>query len=225
MALNEDSLRAPGHDSDRVRVAMTAWRRRSRVIRVFRRVLPVSIAAVAVLVLGWAGLKSLLSRLPDLAGRGATIRMTNPRFFGQDEQGRSFVMGALEAVRTGGEDGEVRLTKPLLSLTTGPDRTLVIAAGRGRYDPTSRQARMEAGVRLADSGSGYSLETAEAVVDTRTSQVSGNTSVVGRGPLGEIRAANYALDEKGERMRFGGGVRTHIIQRRHSAAPAGRPRR
>lgn len=201
-------------DARRVVEAMEAWRRRSRLIRFFRRALPIAIGVVTLSLFGWVGLRTLLATGFDLTTRGATVRMTNPHFYGQDGQGRSFVLAAKEAVHRGlPNSGSVTLTQPLLRLTTGPDRTMEISAAEGGYDQKTRRARLTGGVRISDTGSGFNLETGEARIDTRTGLVVGNSPVRGRGPLGEISASSYAIEGKGSRVVFSGKVHTRFVRK------------
>lgn len=200
-------------DAERVVQAMAQWRRRSRLIRFLRKALPVTIGVVVLALVGWIGLKSLLASLPDLASKGAEIRMINPRFYGQDERGRSFVLEAKEAERLNRDGGLVRLTDPKLKLTTGTNRSLEIAAKGGVYHQATREARLTGGVRVTDSSSGFVFQTGEARIDPKSGAVTGNSPVTARGPLGEISASSYAIHEQGSRMTFTGNVRTHIKQR------------
>jgi lipopolysaccharide export system protein LptC len=201
-------------DAERVHEAVTQWRRRSRLIHLFRRALPIGIGSVFVLMLGWVLLRSLLANLPDLATNGAVVRMTNPRFYGQDAQGRSFVLGAHEAERDARGKDVIRLYDPMLKLSTGPSRTMEVTAKTGVYDTGTRLARLAGGVNVRDTGQGYHLQTGEARIDTKTGVVSGNSTVKGQGPLGQISASSYAIYDQGARVVFDGGVRSRIEQSR-----------
>jgi lipopolysaccharide export system protein LptC len=200
--------------SARVSAAMEQWRRRSRLVRFFRRALPATIAAVGLLLVGWVVFKSALASLPDLASRGAVIRMTNPRFYGQDERGRSFVLGGKEATHENRGRDVVNVTDPVLSLTTAPDKTVSVSAKAGVYDQTLRRAGLAGGVHIVDSGSGWVFDTAQASIDAKSGVIHGNTAVHGKGPLGETRASSYAILDHGARVVFTGNVRSHIVQSR-----------
>jgi lipopolysaccharide export system protein LptC len=159
-------------DAERVVSAMAQWRRRSRFIRIFRIGLPAAMAVVALILLGWVAVKSFLSSLPDLASRGAIIRMTNPRFYGQDQQGRSFVLAAKEAVREAkGSEGVITLFSPNLRLSTGPTRKMEVTGKTGVFDQATRAARLTGQVKVSDQASGFRFETGEALIDTKTGTV------------------------------------------------------
>ena len=207
-------------DAERVVRAMEQWRRRSRLIKFFRRALPAAIGAVLLSLFGWMGIKALLANLPNLQGKGAEIVMTNPHFYGQDDKGQSFVLAAKEARRQMGGRQLITLDALLLKLSTGPNRTLQISARKGTFDQAAHSARVEGAVQLSDSGAGYSFTTQRAVIDTKTSDVTGDTPISGHGPIGEISASSYGISDRGAHMSFSGNVHTRIYQTHQGAAPA-----
>ncbi len=200
--------------SHRVAEAMAQWRRRSQLIHFFRRALPVAIGLIFLSLVGWVGIRSLLANLPNLNPAGATIRMTNPHFYGQDDRGRSFTVGGREAVREriGGKD-VVRLFDPHLKLATGPDKVMDATAKLGIYDEATKSVRLTGGVHLVDTGSHIDFQTGEALIDSKTGNIFGNSPVSGRSPLGAVNASSYAIYDHGARVEFNGAVRSRIEQR------------
>jgi lipopolysaccharide export system protein LptC len=202
----------PEVDAERVHLAMERWRRRSRLIHFLRKALPVGIALVSLSLVGWVGLKSILANLPDLATNGGSVRMTNPRFYGQDEKGRSYVVGGKEAVRDASKAGHVILTAPVMRLSTGPNKTLDIAARNGLFDDSTKLAYLTNQVHMVDSGSGWIFDTSEAQVNSKTGDVTGNKPVSGRGPIGTTTGSSYAILDHGAKVVFTGNVHSHIVQ-------------
>ncbi len=205
-------------DAERVVRAMEQWRRRSRLIKFYRRALPVMIGLVLLSLFGWMGIKALMANLPNLPGRG--IRMTNPHFYGQDDKGQSFVLGAREASRPAGVNQLIHLDQLLLKLSTGPNHTLQIEAARGVFDQTGHTARVEGTVKLSDTASGYAFVTDRALIDTRTTVVTGDRPISGHGPIGEISASSYGIYDRGAHLSFSGNVHTRIYQTRRGGSPA-----
>jgi lipopolysaccharide export system protein LptC len=204
----------PNADATRVRAAMEQWRRRSRLIHFLRKALPVGIALVSLSLVGWVGLKSILASLPDASGKGALVRMTNPRFYGQDDKGRSFVMGGREAVRDNNNKNLIGIVDPVLKLSTAPSKTMDVVAKTGTYDQASHLAHLTHQVHIVDGASGWIFDTGEAVVDSKAGLVSGNSPVTGHGPLGQTSASSYAIYDHGARVVFTGNVHSLIVQRR-----------
>lgn len=197
-----DELR--DHD-DEARVAATAaaFRARSRRVRLLRRVLPVVILVLAGGTISWIVLRTVMSDVERQAGASNEVRLDNPMFHGQDAEGRSFVIGAKGAIRDP-ETGRFRLVGPALRLNLGGRKVTELTADGGTYDQVAKTVTIGPNVRIADGGSGFTLVTPEAVVDTSTGIVTGNKGVQGSGPLGTINASSYAIYEQGDRVVFSG---------------------
>jgi len=190
-------------DEARVVAAGAAWRARSRRVQTLRRVLPIVIVLLAGGTATWVGLRSVMSGVERKAAESGEIRLENPKFHGQDAQGRSFIIGARGAVRDGAT-GRYGLSGPVLRLNLGGRKVTELTADRGLYDEKGRTVTLGPNVRISDGGSGFQLSTPEAVVDTNTGVVTGAKGVEGAGPLGTISASSYAIYDQGERVVFSG---------------------
>ena len=192
-------------EADEARVAREGdrWRARSRRIRFYRRVLPVLILVVAGSALTWTVFRTVMSGVERRASQSQEIRLENPMFHGQDAQGRAFLVGAQGAIRDP-DTGHFRLVGPVLRLNLGGRKVTQMTADGGTYDEAQRKVIIGPNVRISDGGSGFTLTTPEAVVDTRTGVVTGSKGVQGTGPLGSINASSYAIHDQGERVVFQG---------------------
>ena len=192
-------------EADEARVAREGdrWRARSRRIRFYRRVLPVLILVVAGSALTWTVFRTVMSGVERRASQSQEIRLDNPMFHGQDAQGRAFLVGAQGAIRDP-DTGHFRLVGPVLRLNLGGRKVTQMTADGGTYDEALRKVIIGPNVRISDGGSGFTLTTPEAVVDTRTGVVTGSKGVQGTGPLGTINASSYAIHDQGERVVFQG---------------------
>ncbi len=190
---------------DEVRVAQTAgaFRARSRRVRLLRRVLPVAIVVLAGGTVSWIVLRGVMSDVERKAGTSREIRLDNPMFHGQDAEGRSFVIGARGAVRDPAT-GQFRLVGPSLRLNLGGRKVTTMTADGGTYNEAGKTVTIGPNVRISDGGSGFTLVTPEAVVDTSTGVVTGSKGVEGSGPLVTISASSYVIREQGERVEFRG---------------------
>ena len=191
--------------ADEARVAATAraFRARSRRVRLLRRVLPVVIIALAGGTVSWIVLRSVISDVERKAGTSREVTLENSRFLGQDAQGRSFVIGFERAVRDA-DTGRFRLVGPALRLNLGGRKVTTLTADGGVYDEAAHTVTIGPNVRISDGGSGFTLVTPEAVIDTETGIVTGSKGVQGSGPLGTVSASSYAIYEQGERVVFSG---------------------
>ena len=204
----------PGEDrrrADEARLAEAAdkWRARSRRVRMYRRLLPILIVVLAGGALTWTVFRTVMSGVERKASESREIRLDNPMFHGQDAQGRSFVIGAQGAIRDPAT-GRFRLVGPLLRLNLGGRKVTEISADGGVYDETKRAVTVGPNVKISDGGSGFTLLTPEAVIDTTTGVITGSKGIEGRGPLGTISASSYAIYDQGERVTFNGAGETKI---------------
>ena len=191
--------------ADEARIAATAkaYRARSRRVQLLRRILPVAIIVLAGGTISWIVLRSVISDVERKAGTTREVTLENSRFLGQDAQGRSFVVGFERAVRDA-DTGRFRLIGPALRLNLGGRKVTTLTADGGVYDEAAHTVTIGPNVRISDGGSGFTLVTPEAVVDTGTGIVTGSKGVQGSGPLGTVSASSYAIYEQGERVVFSG---------------------
>ena len=205
--------------ADEARVAATAkaFRSRSRRVQLARRILPVVIIVLAGGTVSWIVLRSVMSDVERKAGTSREVTLENSRFLGQDNEGRSFVVGFKRAVRDA-ETSRYRLEGPALRLNLGGRKVTTLTADGGFYDEASKTVTIGPNVRISDGGSGLVMATPEAVVDTATGVITGNKGVQGTGPLGTINASSYAIYEQGERVVFSGSEGNKV---RGTISPAG----
>ena len=193
-------------ESRRTARAAGRWRRRSRQVQIFRRVLPIGIIAVAGGAALWILGQTILAGVEERASRVNEIRLSNPMFHGQDGEGRAFVISAEEAVRDS-RTGLYRLESPLMRIDQAAGKSTLMSAGRGVYNEEARRLTLENDVVIADDGAGFRFTAPQAVVDTTTGRVTGAQGVRGEGPLGTVTASSYAISEQGGRLVLGGPVR------------------
>ena len=208
----------PTADAERLHSVMAKWRKRSHMIRFFRRALPAAMAANVLALLGWVGLQALRSPGSERS-ESVSVRMLNPRFRGRDEQGRAFVMAERSAARDSRDFKRVLLTAPFQSLDSGSQKPLTVRARRGVYHEGTMRMVLEGNVHLEDP-SGWVFDTERAVVDTTRNIISGDTPLQGVGPMGRIAGASYVIYNQGERVVVRGNVRTTLMRE----PPSGRRR-
>ncbi|MGV9007852.1 MAG: LPS export ABC transporter periplasmic protein LptC [Brevundimonas sp.] len=190
-------------DEARVAVEGAHWRKHARRVRLLRRVMPVVILLLAGGTVGWTVFRSVISGVERKASETQEVRLDNPMFRGQDAQGRSFMIGAQGAIRDP-KTGFFRLVGPVMRLNLGGRKVTEMTADGGVYNEAARSVTIGPNVRITDGGSGFTLTTPEAVVDTATGIVTGSKGVEGVGPLGTISASSYAIYDQGERVVFNG---------------------
>jgi lipopolysaccharide export system protein LptC len=184
------------------------WRRRSRLIRTLRIVLPAVIAAIFLGLVGSVAWSTFSAQPKAASGGDQPIRLVTPRFVGRDDKGRAFVLTADSATRDRLDYQRVILKKPALVLDEGGPDELHIHAADGVFHEQNGKLELSGGVQMSDTRNVF--DTAASLFDTKTGEVVGSGPIHGVGGLGEIHAESYAVYGKGERMVFKGGVRTRI---------------
>ena len=184
------------------------WRRRSRLVRIMRIVLPALIGLILA-ALGVAIAYNALTTQPGQAKEtSAPIRLVHPRFVGRDDKGRAFVLTADSATRDPKEYQRVLLERPALVLDEqGPD-PIRLQAVAGVFNEGTFKLDLHGGVRLVNSKAVF--DTASSLFDTKTGEIVGSGPIQGSGSLGELSAKSYSVHNNGERMVFTGGVHTRL---------------
>ncbi len=194
---------APGPRRDVAR-----WRRRSRMIRRLRIVLPGAIALILLTMGGFVVHATVMGGRAAPAGEDEPIQLVNPRFVGRDDKGRAFVLTAKVAVRDEGDYQRVVLEKPTLILDEEGANPTRITAKSGVYREDRRVLNLDGGVQM--NGANANFDTASSIFNTATGELEGQGQISGVGSLGEITAKSYGVYDKGERLVFKGGVRGQI---------------
>ncbi|WP_325269124.1 LPS export ABC transporter periplasmic protein LptC [Phenylobacterium sp.] len=201
-------MAAPQTMAEAARGGIERWRRRSRVVRALRLIVP---AVILLILVGLATsvVYNAMKPGPEATETNQPIRLINPRFVGRDDRGRAFVLTAASATRDPREYQKVYLDHPALVLDEqGPDPMRIIAR-KGVFHENTGKLEVSGGVRLASNRGAF--ETATSQFDTKSGELVGSGPVQGSGPLGEIDAKSYAVYDKGDRMVFEGRVHTRLI--------------
>jgi len=188
-----------------------AWRRRSRLIHRLRRILPLCIAGILIVLTAWVLIRGLVGGFDEGRGGGAAIHMTNARFSGRDGDGRAYVLAAADASRQTGQGGVVSLIKPALIFNAEGLKPVQIVADRGVYHLDSRLLSLEGHV-VASDGAGDTFFTSQAAIDTQHLVVNGWNHVQGVGPTGTVTADSFGIYDHGQHIVFAGDV--HSILKR-----------
>jgi lipopolysaccharide export system protein LptC len=186
-----------------------AWRRRSRLIRRLRRILPAGIVVILLLMAGWVLVKGHFSGLGEGRRDGAVVYMTNARFYGRDGDGHAYVLAAAEASRPSGDMGAIDLIKPSLIFNADSLKPTQATSDRGVYRPDTRLLTLTGHV-VASNGAGETFRTQTAVADTLHLVINGWNRVQGVGPTGTITADSFGIYDRGQSIVFTGNVHSVV---------------
>lgn len=203
------TLVTPATDpNDRREAVFARWRVRERLISRMRVALPAVMAVIGVGLLGWVAASTLQAPKP-IRIEDPIIRMVGARFQGRLEDGRSFLIGAQQAVRDERQPSSVSLIEPIMVVGAETPTPRRIMARKGTYDEKTRLLRLTGEVRI-DDGAGNRVATNDTVIDTRTGEAVGQRGIESDGPVGQMSADSYTVKDKGDRIEFRGRVRTRV---------------
>jgi len=194
--------------NDRREAVFARWRTRERLIARMRVGLPAAMALIGLGLLGWVAASTLQAPKP-LRIEDPIIRMVGARFQGRLEDGRSFLIGAQQAVRDERTPSSVSLIEPIMVVGAETPTPRRIMARMGTYDEKTRMLRLTGDVRI-DDGAGNRVATNDTVFDTRTGEAVGQRGIESDGPVGQMSADSYTVKDKGDRIEFRGRVRTRV---------------
>lgn len=189
--------------------AFAEAKRHSRQAFFMKFIFP-ALSAGCLVACAWAVAHSYLSveSAADLfASDPDEVRMTNPRFNGRDEGGEAYNLRADYAVRLNDKDNSVRLNLPVVETEQG----VTVTAQEGVYNGAKSSLQLEGEVTLTHP-EGYRFVSESASIALEDGVVSGESMISGSGPMGEISAQSYRIEEQYKRIRFVGQTRTMIYQ-------------
>ena len=137
------------------------------------------------------------------------IRMTNPHFFGRDNQGRAFTLGARQAARDEQSLQVVLLQYPTLTLDSGGPHPSTLTADSGVYHEDTRMLLLRGHVR-GDNAANSRFATDEALVNTKTGSVVGPQALAAHTSQGNVKSNSYDVYNKGDTVVFKGGVHAQL---------------
>lgn len=198
---------------------LRAARRRTGVVKLIRLLLLAAIATIAIVVAVTAFTRSQAAEEAAASASGdGPAPMINPRVTGRDERGNPYVVSALSAARADEEAQVVDLDKPKLTFQDKLNPTTHVSADRGRYDREARTLALLGAVKLQFEN-GYAFETDQALIHLRDGRATGETGIVGRGPMGVIRAKSFEIFANERRVIFSVDVEGRVDQEPKLAPP------
>jgi len=129
------------------------------------------------------------------------VTMVNARFTGRNTSGEAYVITAEAAQRRRADPSVINLTNPRLV----DDRGTQVSAPVGVYYQNSEYLDLFQAVKVRDA-EGYEFTAAAARVFVQEGRVQGLEPLAGNGPLGDVRADSYEIEDDGDRVILRGNV-------------------
>ncbi len=178
-------------------------RRRSSAVGVLRVVFVACAAISAGVIIGPIAATALSGngqQIDQVAG-DEVITMLNARFTGRNFAGEAYVITASEARRRRADSSVVDLINPQLV----DDKGTEVGAPIGVYYQNAEHLDLFQAVSVRDSD-GYEFSTTAARVFVQEGRVQGLEPLSGNGPLGDVRADSYEIEDDGDRVILRGNV-------------------
>ena len=178
-------------------------------VRALRTILPTIAIGTAIAIVGQGAIRAMAIK-PAAPAAAAPLRMDNPRFTGTLKDGRAFLITATSATRDLNNADQVFLKNPQLTRGYGSENPTHVISKDGAYQEEKGSLLLTGDVKI-DNGAGYQFASQKALIDTHTGDLVGGAAVEGAGPNnGSVRADNYTVSDKGDRVVFKGRVRTRL---------------
>jgi len=195
-------------DSDR---AFRAARRHSRLVRILRIAIPITVVGVLTIMflVTYFNPLRMLGKLPidigDLVVSGTKITMERPRLSGFTQDSRAYELSAEAAAQDMTKPDFVELRSIRAKMDMQDKTTMQMSAATGLYNSKTEMLKLERDIFLSSS-TGYKGKMSEAVIDIRKGHVVSDKPVELEMLQGTLNANKLEIVDSGDLVRFHGGV-------------------
>jgi lipopolysaccharide export system protein LptC len=179
--------------------------RRSRFVFMSKIALGVMITLLLglIIILPLMQDESRITLTSEAPGEELQPVMVNPKFQGMDGQNQPFTVTATRASHT---DADTVQMENIQADMTMKDRTwLALSSNTGTLNLKDQTLLLAGNVKLYHD-QGYEFSTERVRIDTATGNATGESPLTGQGSIGNFRAEQFSIFDKGERMVLSGHV-------------------
>jgi lipopolysaccharide export system protein LptC len=138
-------------------------------------------------------------------------RMTNPVYDGKNSRGEPYRVQGKVAIQ---QSADVIVLEQVEAQLMGDAGTWYsLSADKAEYRKSANRVDLIGNVTLIDAR-GYSFTTPNASIDTLTSVITGDETITGIGPLGELLATGFEIRNNAQDIHFGKSGRVVLTIRR-----------
>lgn len=178
-------------------------RRRSATVALLRMLFVAGAAISAGVIIGPIAATTLSGSGQQIAEVAAdeVVTMVNARFTGRNIAGEAYIITAEEARRRRADNSVIDLKNPRLV----DDKGTEVSAPIGVFYQNAEHLDLFQAVKVRDAD-GYEFATTAARVFVQEGRVQGLEPLSGIGPLGDVRADSYEIEDEGDRVILRGNV-------------------
>jgi len=190
--------------------AFNAARRHSRLVRILRIAIPVSVSLVLIIfaLITYFNPLRMLARLPinidNLVVSGTKVTMEQPHLSGFTSDARAYELTADTAAQDMTKPDIVELRNIRAKVEMQDKSTMELTALTGLYDSKGETLRLDRDIRLNTSN--YRARLSEALIDIRKGNVMSEHPVEVKMLQGTLNANRLDIVDSGEVVRFHDGV-------------------
>jgi lipopolysaccharide export system protein LptC len=198
--------------------------RHSRMVRIFRGAIPVSLMAILATIAAVAYFQpQRYLKLPLDASRlvlaGSKINMEKPKLGGFTRDGRPYELTAGAAAQDITNPTILELKDVRAKITMQDKSTVELIAATGTYDTKGDMMVLRTDV-VVTSSAGYSVRLDEAKVDVKTNRIISDQPVEVTLSTGTVKANRLEVSDNGDVMRFEGDVDVNLVPPPAAPPPA-----
>jgi lipopolysaccharide export system protein LptC len=185
----------------------------SKFVRIMKIALPAAAAVLLLLVVLLPVIREQEDRFrigatSDKENGGATLSMTNARFYGTDDKGEPYSLTA-QGVRQVSGSKIVELSLPKAEITLNNGTWLSASADKGVFDRDKQVIDLSGNVSVYQYQNNE-LHTSQARIMLKDGTAHGDAPVTGQGPFGTIQAGGFDYNSEDKKIRFTGGSKLVI---------------
>lgn len=209
--------------TDRERVFRAAMRH-SRMVRIFRGAIPVSLIGILASIAAIAYFKPqrFINASIDpgkVVLSGSKINMEAPKLGGFTRDGRPYELTASAAAQDITNPTVLELKDVHAKVTMQDKSTVDLTAATGIYDTKGDTMILRTNV-VVTSSSGYSVVLHEAQFDVKTNRIVSDKPVEVTMSSGNVKANRLEVSDNGDTMRFEGNVDVTLVPQPPPSTPA-----
>jgi lipopolysaccharide transport protein LptA/LPS export ABC transporter protein LptC len=203
-----------GQGNDRGPMFRAAMRH-SRMVRFYRRAIPVGLMAIMLTIAAVAYFQPLkmlpkLSIDPLVVLSDRKINMEAPELGGFTRDGRPYKLTARAAAQDLTNPGVLELKDVRARIEMQDKNTVNVSAATGVYDTKGDTMVLKTDV-VVSSTAGYSVRMNEAQIDVKSNRMVSDKSVEVTLANGTVKSRRMDVSENGDLMRFTGDVDVYLV--------------
>ena len=190
--------------------------RHSRRVRMLRIALPVSIVLILGVIFGLTFLNPfrILAKLPIDPGKvtisGTTVTMASPRVAGFTRDQRAYDLTARAASQDVTKPNILTLQDLRAKIELQDKAQVEMTASSGVYNRATEKLVLQDKILLSSS-TGYEAKLTQAEIDTKSGNIASQNPIEVKLLNGTLNANRLNVDDKGDIVRFDGGVSMVLI--------------